>query len=84
MNRYNSREAAKFKNSLVATFFSVVEHFKPKFFIFENVKNFALANQSSYLKTAIKCCLKLGYQVRGRAFFRLATMAPLSPASEPS
>ncbi|XP_065336548.1 DNA (cytosine-5)-methyltransferase 1-like [Cloeon dipterum] len=64
MNRYNTGIAARFKNSLVASYFSIVEQFKPRFFLFENVKNFSQTNQGLYLKTALACCLQLGYQFR--------------------
>ncbi|CAB3374758.1 Hypothetical predicted protein [Cloeon dipterum] len=64
MNRYNTGFAARFKNSLVASYFSVVEQFNPRFFMFENVKNFSLTNQGLFLKSALACCLKLGYQFR--------------------
>ncbi|XP_065350169.1 DNA (cytosine-5)-methyltransferase PliMCI-like [Cloeon dipterum] len=64
MNRYHTGIAARFKNSLVATFFSIIEHYKPRYFLFENVKNFAISNQGLYLKTVIGCCLKLDYQLR--------------------
>ncbi|XP_059488304.1 DNA (cytosine-5)-methyltransferase PliMCI-like [Neocloeon triangulifer] len=64
MNRYPQGEAALFKNSSVSTFCSAIDILKPKFFIFENVKNFAFAHKGSYLKTVIACCLRMGYQVR--------------------
>ncbi|XP_059480711.1 DNA (cytosine-5)-methyltransferase 1-like [Neocloeon triangulifer] len=64
MNQYTKGQAALFKNSLVSTYCSFLDFLRPKYFIFENVKNFASAQQSRYLKTVIACCLKIGYQVR--------------------
>jgi len=55
---------SNFQNSLVTTYFSVVDYYKPKFFLFENVKNFATKNSNGFLKAVLACALKIGYQVR--------------------
>ena len=41
MNRFNHREYSQFKNSLVSTYLSYCEYYRPRYFILENVRNFA-------------------------------------------
>jgi len=62
MNRFNHREYSMFKNSLVATYLSYCDYFRPKFFILENVRNFVSFKKNMVLKLAMRCLLKMGYQ----------------------
>ena len=62
MNRFTGREYSQFKNSLVATYLSLCDFYRPKFFILENVRNFATFKKGLVLKLCLATLLKLGYQ----------------------
>lgn len=62
MNRFSSRQYSLFKNSLVVSFLSFVDFYKPKYFLFENVRNFAIFKQSMVLKLTLSCLVNMGYQ----------------------
>jgi DNA (cytosine-5)-methyltransferase 1 len=61
MNRFNSGEYSSFKNSLVATYLSYAEFYRPKYFILENVRNFASFKKSAVLKLCMQALIKMGY-----------------------
>lgn len=63
MNRFNAGQYSLFKNSLVVTYLSYCEYYRPKYFILENVRNFATFKKSAVLKLTLKCLLAMGYQV---------------------
>ena len=54
MNRFNHREYSQFKNSLVSTYLSYSKYYRPKYFILENVRNFASYKKSMVLKLCIR------------------------------
>eukprot|EP00111_Clytia_hemisphaerica_P007316 TCONS_00021299-protein len=62
MNRFNSREYSMFKNSLVVSYLSYCDYFRPRFFILENVRNFVSFKKGMVLKLIMKTLLKMGYQ----------------------
>ena len=62
MNRFSSREYSCFKNSLLATYLSYCDYYRPKFFLLENVRNFVSYKKSLVLKLTLRCLLKMGYQ----------------------
>ena len=62
MNRFTNREYSQFKNSLVATYLSYCDFYRPKFFILENVRNFASFKKGMVLKLCLATLIKLGYQ----------------------
>uniref|UniRef100_A0A1B6C2M8 DNA (cytosine-5)-methyltransferase n=1 Tax=Clastoptera arizonana TaxID=38151 RepID=A0A1B6C2M8_9HEMI len=62
MNRFNSRQYSLFKNSLIVSYLSYCEYYRPKFFILENVRNFVSFKRSMVLKLTIRCLLRMGYQ----------------------
>ena len=62
MNRFNSREYSQFKNSLVVSYLSYCEYYRPRFFLLENVRNFVSFKKSLVLKLTLRCLLKMGYQ----------------------
>merc|ERR1712241_576405 len=62
MNRFNQREYSQFKNSLVSTYLSYCDYYRPRFFILENVKNFASYKKGMVLKLCIRTLVKMGYQ----------------------
>ncbi|XP_006821782.2 DNA (cytosine-5)-methyltransferase 1 [Saccoglossus kowalevskii] len=62
MNRFNSREYSKFKNSLVVSYLSYCDYYRPKFFLLENVRNFVSFKKSMVLKLTMRSLLSMGYQ----------------------
>ena len=62
MNRFNQREYSQFKNSLVSTYLSYCDYYRPRFFILENVKNFANYKKGMVLKLCLRTLVKMGYQ----------------------
>ncbi|XP_053609291.1 DNA (cytosine-5)-methyltransferase 1-like [Plodia interpunctella] len=62
MNRFNSREYSNFKNSLVASFLSYCDYYRPKYFILENVRNFVAFKKGMVLKLTLRALLDMGYQ----------------------
>ncbi|XP_052224566.1 DNA (cytosine-5)-methyltransferase 1-like isoform X2 [Dreissena polymorpha] len=62
MNRFNSREYSKFKNSLIASYLSYCDYYRPKYFLLENVRNFVSYKRSMVLKLALRCLIQMGYQ----------------------
>ena len=62
MNRFSSRHYSMFKNSLVVSFLSFIDYYRPKYLIFENVRNLALFKNSMILKLMMSCLLTMGYQ----------------------
>uniref|UniRef100_A0A1I8GWX0 DNA (cytosine-5-)-methyltransferase n=1 Tax=Macrostomum lignano TaxID=282301 RepID=A0A1I8GWX0_9PLAT len=63
MNRFSAREASKLKNSLVASFLSYADFYRPDYFLLENVRNFAAYNKSCVLQLTMRCLLAMGYQL---------------------
>ena len=70
MNRFNSREYSQFKNSLVVSYLSYCDYYRPRFFILENVRNFVSFKRSMVLKLTLRCLIKMGYQVSGEGWRR--------------
>ncbi|XP_006898898.1 PREDICTED: DNA (cytosine-5)-methyltransferase 1 [Elephantulus edwardii] len=62
MNRFNSRTYSKFKNSLVVSFLSYCDYYRPRFFLLENVRNFVSFKKSMILKLTLRCLVRMGYQ----------------------
>ncbi|VTJ54110.1 Hypothetical predicted protein [Marmota monax] len=62
MNRFNSRTYSKFKNSLVVSFLSYCDYYRPRFFLLENVRNFVSFKRSMVLKLTLRCLVCMGYQ----------------------
>uniref|UniRef100_A0A673C4R3 DNA (cytosine-5)-methyltransferase 1 n=1 Tax=Sphaeramia orbicularis TaxID=375764 RepID=A0A673C4R3_9TELE len=62
MNRFNSRTYSKFKNSLVVSYLSYCDYYRPKFFLLENVRNFVSFKSSMVLKLTLRCLVRMGYQ----------------------
>ena len=51
------------KSSLVSTYLSYCDYYRPRFFILENVGNFANFKGGAVIRLCIKALLKMGYQV---------------------
>eukprot|EP00095_Tigriopus_kingsejongensis_P009171 maker-scaffold145_size311916-snap-gene-0.17 protein:Tk09171 transcript:maker-scaffold145_size311916-snap-gene-0.17-mRNA-1 annotation:"dna (cytosine-5)-methyltransferase -like" len=62
MNIFSEREYSKFKNSLVSTYLSYCDYYRPRFLIFENVMNFALYKRNLVLKLCLRALTLMGYQ----------------------
>ncbi|XP_052741577.1 DNA (cytosine-5)-methyltransferase 1 [Bicyclus anynana] len=62
MNRFNSREYSNFKNSLVVSYLSFCDYYRPKYFILENVRNFVAFKKGMVLKLTLRALLAMGYQ----------------------
>ena len=62
MNRFNSRQYSFFKNSLVATYLSYCDFYRPRFFIMENVRSFVSFKKNMVLKLTLRCLTRMGYQ----------------------
>uniref|UniRef100_A0A8U8BW20 DNA (cytosine-5)-methyltransferase n=1 Tax=Geospiza parvula TaxID=87175 RepID=A0A8U8BW20_GEOPR len=62
MNRFNSSTYSKFKNSLVVSFLSYCDYYRPRFFLLENVRNFVSFKRSMVLKLTLRCLVRMGYQ----------------------
>ena len=62
MNIFNEREYSQFKNSLISTYLSYCDFYRPKYFILENVKNFASYKKALVLKLCLRALVRMGYQ----------------------
>ncbi|KRT82621.1 hypothetical protein AMK59_4034 [Oryctes borbonicus] len=62
MNRFNAGQYSLFKNSLIVSYLSYCEYYRPKYFIMENVRNFVSFKRSMVLKLTLRCLLAMGYQ----------------------
>ncbi|XP_052586847.1 DNA (cytosine-5)-methyltransferase 1-like [Peromyscus californicus insignis] len=62
MNRFTSNCYSKFKNSLVVSFLSYCDYYRPRFFLLENVRNFVSFKDSMVLKLTLRCLVRMGYQ----------------------
>ena len=51
-----------FQNSLIASYISYCDYYRPRFFLLENVRNFVSFKKSLVLKLALRCLLRMGYQ----------------------
>ena len=51
------------QNSLVTSYLSYCDYYRPRFFLLENVRNFVSFKRSLVLKLALRCLIKMGYQV---------------------
>ena len=51
-----------FQNSLIATYISYCDYYRPRFFLLENVRNFVSFKRSMVLKLALRCLIRMGYQ----------------------
>lgn len=62
-NNFKDRENSKLKNSLIATYLSYCDFFRPKFIILENVQNLVQNENSIVLKLILASLVKMGYGV---------------------
>nr|ALB00265.1 DNA (cytosine-5)-methyltransferase [Tigriopus japonicus] len=62
MNIFSEREYSQFKNSLISTYLSYCDYFRPRFLLLENVMNFALFKRNLVLKLCLRALVMMGYQ----------------------
>ena len=62
MNRFNSRQYSAFRNSLIVSYLSYCDFYRPRFFILENVRNFVSFKRNMVLKLTMRCLIRMGYQ----------------------
>ena len=62
LNRHNKGQNSTFKNTGIPSYFSYCDFYRPKWFILENVRNFANFNESVVFKKCLQALLKMGYQ----------------------
>ena len=61
-NRFKDSKKSQLKNALVSTCLSYCKHFKPRFFVLENVLNFATHKKGFVLRRCMRTLTNLGYQ----------------------
>jgi len=62
LNMFKEQEYSKFKNSLVPTYLSYADYYRPKFFLLENVRNLVANEDGMVLKLCLSTMVRLGYQ----------------------
>ena len=62
MNRFISRQYSAFRNSLIVSYLSYCDFYRPRFFILENVRNFVSFKRNMVLKLTMRCLVRMGYQ----------------------
>mgnify|MGYP002628180812 CR=1 FL=1 len=63
LNIHKEREYSKFKNSLIPTYLSYCDFYRPRFYILENVRNLVANENGMVLKLILATLVRMGYQV---------------------
>lgn len=50
------------QNSLIVSYLSYCDYYRPRFFLLENVRNFVSYKRNMVLKLALRCLVRMGYQ----------------------
>ena len=64
MNRFNKGNWSMVQNSMVMSFLSYADFYRPRYFLLENVRNFVSHNKSFTFRLTVRSLLDMGYQVR--------------------
>ncbi|KAF6265105.1 hypothetical protein COO60DRAFT_1470199 [Scenedesmus sp. NREL 46B-D3] len=64
MNRFNKGNWSMVQNSMVMSFLSFADFYRPRYFLLENVRNFVSHNKSFTFRLTLRTLLDMGYQVR--------------------
>ncbi len=64
MNRFNKGNWSMVQNSMVMSFLSYADFYRPRYFLLENVRNFVSHNKSFTFRLTLRSLLDMGYQVR--------------------
>ena len=62
LNIHKEREYSKFKNSLVPTYLSYADYYRPRYFVLENVRNLVANENGMVLKLCLAALTRMGYQ----------------------
>jgi DNA (cytosine-5)-methyltransferase 1 len=54
MNRFNSRQYSSSRYSLIVSYLSCCDYYRPRFFILENVRNFISSKRNMVLKLTMR------------------------------
>ena len=60
LNIYKEKEYSKFKNSLISTYLSYCDFYRPKFYILENVRNLVANEGGMVLKLILASLVRRG------------------------
>lgn len=63
MNRFNKGNWSMVQNSMVMSFLSYADFYRPRYFLLENVRNFVSHNKSFTFRLTLRTLLDMGYQV---------------------
>ncbi|KAF7280844.1 hypothetical protein GWI33_005445 [Rhynchophorus ferrugineus] len=63
INRFKNTTNSNGNNSQIMTYLGFIDYYRPKYFIYENVRNFVNFDKTDYLKRTFKCLLAIGYQI---------------------
>ena len=64
MNRFNKGNWSLVQNSMVMSYLSFADFYRPRYFLLENVRNFVSHNKSFTFRLTLRSLLEMGYQVR--------------------
>lgn len=64
MNRFNKSTWSMVQNSMIMSFLSYCDFYRPKYFLLENVRTFVSHNRTRTFRMALRALLEMGYQVR--------------------
>ncbi|KAH7966909.1 hypothetical protein HPB49_020497 [Dermacentor silvarum] len=62
LNRFRHTERSLLKNSLVSSYLSCCDYYRPQLFLLENVKGFLKGHDGRMLPLTLECLLRMGYQ----------------------
>ena len=62
LNRFNQGEYSRFQNSVVVSYLSYVDYYRPSMFLLENVENFARIKSRLVIKLVVWSLIEMGYQ----------------------
>lgn len=62
MNRFNKGDYSRFQNSVVVSYLSYVDYYRPSGFLLENVENFVRFKKRLVIKLVIWALIEMGYQ----------------------
>ena len=74
LNIYKEKEYSKFKNSLISTYLSYCDFYRPKFYILENVRNLVANEGGMVLKLILASLVRMGYQVVASSLYCFYTL----------
>lgn len=68
MNRFNKGNWSMVQNSMVMSYLSYCDFYRPRYWLLENVRNFVSHNKSFTFRLTVRTLLEMGYQVRAPSF----------------